>query len=185
MPENTRPGCRQQPSQDVRRDRRRRRCLVDRPGRGDLRHPRPERRRQDHHRRVDRRPPDAGRRHDPRPRPGSAQAAAAEITSLVGVQLQASELPGPDQGSRGARAVRVLLPVAGRSGRTAGAARPDEGAATPPSPSCPAGRSSGCRSRSRWSATRRSRSSTSSPPASIRRPAATPGSWSSRSATAA
>ena len=42
--------------------------------------------------------------------------------------------------------------------------------------SCPAARSSGCRSRWRWSAARGSRCSTSSPPAWTRRPGATPGS---------
>jgi len=50
--------------------------------------------------------------------------------------------------------------------------------------SSPADASSGCRSRWPWSATPRSPFSTSSPPAWIRRPGGTPGSWSSPSATA-
>ena len=45
-----------QPTEAVRRPPRRRRRLVLRRGGRDLRHPRPERRRQDHDRRVDRRP---------------------------------------------------------------------------------------------------------------------------------
>ena len=45
-------------------------------GRRDLRHPRPERRRQDHHRRIHRRPAGARPRHDPRPGARSPTATA-------------------------------------------------------------------------------------------------------------
>ena len=60
------------PHQGLRRPHRRRRRVVHRRGGRDLRDPRPERCRQDHHRRVDRRAADARRGHGPRlrARPG-------------------------------------------------------------------------------------------------------------------
>ena len=132
MPENRpddsrRPCRRQPPAQDLRRDRRRRRCLADRPPGRDLRHPRPERCRQDHHRRVDRRTPYAGRRHGPGGRPGPAQAAYRD--HLAGRRAAPGQrIAGADQDARGSRAVRVLLPEPRGSGRAAGAARTDQGA---------------------------------------------------------
>ncbi len=99
----------------------------------------------------------------------------AELTQRLGVQLQDSQLPGR---LRVAEALdlyssfyrnpadwRGLMDVLGLAT-----------SATPGSASCPAARSSGCRSRWRCSAAPRSRCSTSSPPGWTRRPAATPGS---------
>ena len=107
-----------------------------------------------------------------------------ELRRVVGVQLQESELPDEADGRRGARPLRLVLPRARRlasgSGRGLG---PGRQARTRRSASSRAARSSGCRSRWPWSATRGSRSSTSSPPASTRRPAATRGSSSRTSAT--
>ena len=77
----------------VRRPRGRRRCLVRRRGRRDLRHPRPERCRQDHHRRVHRRPADPRLGHDQGPGPRPTTTTAPPCANSVGVQLQESHLP--------------------------------------------------------------------------------------------
>ena len=89
----------------------------------------------------------------------------AELTQRLGVQLQDSQLPGQAAGRRGPRPVQLVLPEPGRlavADRPARAGRQDR---QPGSASCPGARSSGCRSRWRWSAPRRSPSWTSSPPA--------------------
>ena len=136
--------------------------VLRRRGGRDLRHPRPERRRQDHHRRVRRRAAHAAtagtiRVLGPRPR-----ATAPSCAQLVGVQLQESQLPEKMTRRRGARALRVLLPRAGRLAASSPATLGLDAKLEPPrSASCPAARSSGSRSRSRWSATRGSPSSTS------------------------
>ena len=89
----------------------------------------------------------------------------AELTQRVGVQLQDSQLP--DRAAGGARrwsctASFYRTPADWREllerARAGGQAR------TPVTASSPAARSSGCRSRWRWSAARRWRCSTSSPP---------------------
>ena len=81
------------PAQVLRRPDRRRRRVLHRRGGRDLRHPRPERRGQDHHRRVRRGAADARRG----PRPGrSASTRVADqrrVARVLGVQLQESELP--------------------------------------------------------------------------------------------
>ncbi len=146
--------------QALRRPRGRRRCLVLRRGGRDLRHPRPERRRQDHHRRVHRGPADPRLGHD---HASSASTHATTETALrqqVGVQLQESQLP--DQ----LRVWEALDLYASFYETPADWERliDDLGLTTsarPPSASCRAGRSSGCRSRWPSSATRASPSSTS------------------------
>jgi ABC-2 type transport system ATP-binding protein len=80
----------------------------------------------------------------------------AELTQRLGVQLQRSELPEKMK-------VREALELYSSFYRR-------------PAASSPAASGSGCRSRWRWPATRRSRCWTSSPPDSTRRHAGTPGS---------
>jgi ABC-2 type transport system ATP-binding protein len=105
-----------------------------------------------------------------------------EITSLIGVQLQASELPDKIKAREALELYASFYPKPRDPSdllEQLGLTKVQNTA------SCPGDRSSGCRSRSRWSATRGSRSSTSSPPAWTPRPGGTPGSWSARSATPA
>ena len=99
----------------------------------------------------------------------------AELTQRLGVQLQDSELPERLQVAEALQLYSSFYARAGRLAHAHGRARAGRQAARPGSGSCPAARSSGCRSRWPWWAARASRCSTSSPPAWTRRPGATPG----------
>ena len=99
----------------------------------------------------------------------------AELTQRLGVQLQDSQLPAKlrvDEALdlyssfyRNPADWRSLIDLLGLGARR-----------RPGSASCPGARSSGCRSRWRWSAPRKSPSWTSSPPAWTRPPGTKPGS---------
>ena len=102
--------------QALRRPRRRRWRFLHRRRGGDLRHPRAERRRQDHDGRVD-------RRSAPSPTPGRSGSSGSirkedrdQLRTLVGVQLQESELPDRMTVAEARRALRVVLRRSGGSG---------------------------------------------------------------------
>ena len=173
-----------QPRQALRRPHGgRRRVLLGRAGR-DLRHPRPQRRRQDHDGRIHRRTAIARFGHDPRPRPRPA-ARPRRAPARRRHPAPAERAAGPAPRRRSHRPVRLVLRRAARQRAAARGARPRRRSGRPSSASCRAARSNGSPSPSRWSATRRSPSSTSSRPGSTHRPGATPGSSSRTSATKA
>ena len=163
------------PAQEVRGHRGGRRRLLHRRRGRDLRDARPQRRGQDDDRGVHRGPAGAGRRRDqrararPPPRPGRADPAARRPAA-------GQRAARPAAGGRGAGAVQLLLPRPGRLAGPDGDAGAHRQGQDHVRASCPAARSSGCRSRWRWSAARGWRCSTSSRPAWTRRPGATPGS---------
>ncbi len=99
-----------------------------------------------------------------------------ELREQVGVQLQESELPAKLRVGEAARPVRRLLPRTRRTATRSSGASASPTSAKPNSGTCRAARSSACPSPWPSSATRGSRSSTSSRPASTRRLAATRGS---------
>ena len=128
--------------------------LVHRRGGRDLRHPRPERRRQDHHRRVRRRPAHARTRGRSA---CSASTRAATAPSCAGSSASSCRraAAGEDDASREALELYASFYPTPADWRRAGRrARPRRQARTPRTRSCPAARSSACRSPWRWSATR-------------------------------
>ena len=141
--------------------RRRRRRLVRRRGRRDLRHPRPERRRQDHHRRVHRGPAAPRTRAritvlglDPRDDRDELRQRSASSSRRASCRTR----------SRVREALELYASFYREPGRLASGSSTSSASATsatPRSASSRAARSSGCRSPWRWSATRGSRSSTS------------------------
>ncbi len=150
---------------------------LRRRGGRDLRDPRPQRRRQDHHRRVDRGAARAGRAARVRVLGRDPRRTAASCARRVGVQLQESRAARPKLTVGEALELYASFYRAPR--RHAGAAA-ELGLLDAPrhaaTASSPAASSSGSRSRWRSSATPRSRCSTSSPPGWTRRRGATPGS---------
>ena len=129
------------------------------------------------------RKPDAGTDHGAGPVAVAAQRgpAAADRRPAAGVVvLRAADRPRADPHLR--RAVRRARPRAATSGWSGSgwSTRP-----TPGSRTSPAARRSGCRSPARWCTTPRWSSSTSRPPRSTRRPAATCGTCSPGSTTPA
>ena len=166
------------PGETVRRRHRGRGSVADRRRRSGAGDPRPERRRQDHHRGDLRGLPAAGRGHGPGARPGPGRrrppAAAPGRRDAAGRR----RLPAaPKAGEM----LRLLARVRGRParpGRAAGPARADRRARTRRTSGCPAASSSGCRWRWPWSAGRSWCSWTSRPPGWTRRPGTRPGTWS-------
>ena len=158
-----------------------------RGGRGRvLRHPRPQRSRQDDDAGDDRGAAPAGRRAPSACSAAVALAAQPRPLPRIGVQLQASSFFERLTAREQIRTFAALYGVAaGRGGRLAGARRAGRQGGHPGrGPLRRSGRS-GCRSPARWSTTRRWSSSTSRPRRSTRRPGATSGTCSPVSTTAA
>ena len=136
----------------------RRRVVLGGRGR-DLRHPRPERGGEDHHRRVRHRAPVARLGDDPAAGPGPARR-RDKIHEIVGVQLQASALPAKLKVGEILDMYRSFYRRAGRRRRAASRCSGSPGSARITTSPCQAASGSGCPSRWRSSAGRRSRCST-------------------------